>query len=193
MSGSGTADEETGWARLEVLVDAGTAREIEAMVEDRGWELAEGLRLLLGSGLSYAKGERVLQAVESGAMSEDELQRTLTSMMDTETRLAVLRFRTFEAQQANQAWELSIGAIQNENQAMRAVVQRLRNENAALQAENERLRGMLPAPEAVVELQTSPPDTPAKPQPPATQSARRRFWQDWQRPFRRNSRGVNSR
>lgn len=168
--------EEEGLVRLEILVEADTMREIEEVVQERGWELAEGVRLLLGSGLAYVKGERVLQAVESGSMSQDDLQRMLSRMVETETRLAALRFRTWEAQQANQAWELSTGAIRNENQGLRSLVQRLRDENMALQAENAQLRSLLPVPL---------PDLPAQPLPAAPPSVWRSLWHGWQRRLRR--------
>ncbi len=186
VSQNGTTSESDGWVRLEIQIDAETMREIEAAIEDNGWEYDEGLRLLLGSGLAYVKGERVLQAIESGILSKDELQRTLSRMMETETRLAVLRFRTFEAQQANQAWELSTGAIKNENQGLRAVVQRLREENAALRAENDRLRRLLPTLDAVAELD-SPADTPTQSPPLDSTEARHPFWQVWRGLVHRNS------
>ncbi len=178
--------EKDGVVRLEILVDGETARDIQATIEEHGWEHSEGLRLLLANGLAYVKGERVLQAIESGALSQEELQRTLSRMIETESRLAVLRFRTFEAQQANQAWELSTGAISNENLGLRALVQRLRSENAALRAENEQLREMAPLPAAA-------PEDPAQSQPPAAPSARRSFWQECLRLFRRNNRDANNR
>jgi len=177
--GRNSQGETEGLVRLEILVEADTMREIEQVVQERGWELAEGLRLLLGSGLAYARGEQVLQAVESGALSQDDLQRLLARMVETETRLAALRFRTWEAQQANEAWELSTGAIRNENQGLRSLVQRLRSENVALQAENARLRALLPV---------SPADPPPQPSPAAPPSVRRSFWHNWRRALKKRSR-----
>ncbi len=132
---------------FEITVESETAREIERVIAENGWERAEGLRLLLGSGLGYVRGEKILQAVESGAMTAQDLQTVVSRMMETESRLAVLRFRAFELEQANQNWELSTGAIQNERIGLRGVVKRLREEIAALKMENEQLRAQLPAQE----------------------------------------------
>lgn len=188
MSQVDTTDEQDELVRLEILVDADTARDIRTTIADRGWEYAEGLRLLMSNGLAYTKGERILKAVESGALSKDELERTLSRMMETESRLAALRFRAFEIQRANQAWELSTGAIRNENLGLLAVVERLRDEKMALLAENEQLRRKLSA--SVPTLQGSAPDTLVMPPSPASKSAQRSFWQ---RLFCRNNESVPSR
>ena len=160
---------------LEITVASATAREIERVMVENGWERAEGLRLILGSGLGYLQGEKTLKAIEAGAMTAQDLHKLVSRMMDTESRLAVLRFRAFELQRANQNWELSTGAIQNERMGLRGVVHRLREEIAALKAENAQLRRQLPA----QETSGGSPATTPQPRVPAGHS--------WLRLFRRNS------
>jgi len=142
------------WVTFEITVASETAREIERVIAENGWEHSEGLRLLLGSGLGYVKGEKILHAVESGAMTAQDLQTVVSRMMETESRLAVLRFRAFELERANRDWELSTGAVQNERMGLRGVVQRLREEIAALKAENAQSCARLPPQETHVELST---------------------------------------
>jgi hypothetical protein len=142
---------------------------------ENGWERAEGLRLILGSGLGYLKGEKTLQAVAAGTMTAEDLQKLISRMMETESRLAVLHFRAFELERANQNWELSTGAIQNESVGLRELAWRLREEIAALKAENERLR-----------VQMTAQETSAKPQTPAPELHVHGEY-SWLRLFRRNS------
>lgn len=132
---------------FEITVEAETAREIERVIAENGWEQAEGLRLILGSGLGYITGEKTLQAVAAGTMTAQDLETIVSRMIETESRLAVLRFRAFELERDNQAWELSTGAIQNDRVGLRELAWRLREEIAALKMENERLRAQLPAQE----------------------------------------------
>jgi len=168
-------EEQSEPVTFEITVASATAREIERVIAENGWERAEGLRLLLGSGLGYVKGEKILQAVESGTMTAQDLQTVVSRMMETESRLAVLRFRAFEMEKANQAWELSTGAIQNDRVGLRELAWHLRDEIAALKAENERLRAQLPAPAASGE------SLAPMPQPSGfAQSS------GWRRLFRRN-------
>ena len=143
---------------FEITVESETAREIEHVMAENGWEQAEGLRLILGSGLGYIKGEKTLEAAAAGTMTAEDLQKLVSRMMETESRLAVLRFRAFEMEKANQAWELSTGAIQNERMGLRGVVHRLREENAALKAEIERLHAQLPAQETSAGQQVPAPE-----------------------------------
>ena len=168
-------DKQNEPATFEVTVESETAHEIERVIAENGWERTEGLRLILGSGLGYLQGEKTLKAIESGAMTAQDLHKLVSRLMDTESRLAVLRFRAFELQRANQNWELSTGAIQNDRMGLRGVVQRLREEIAALKAENAQLRAQLPPQEASGE---SPATTPQ----PRVQAGL-----GWLRLFRRNS------
>lgn len=168
-------DMQNEWVTFEVTVEGETARKIEHVIAENGWERADGLRLILGSGLGYIKGDQILKAIESGAMTAEDLQRLVSRMVETESRLAVLRFRAFEMEKANQAWELSTGAIQNDRIGLRGVVHRLREEIAALKAENKQLCAQLPAQEASATPQAPAPE-------PQIQGEHR-----WLRLFRRDS------
>ena len=160
---------------FEITVASATAREVERVIAENGWERTEGLCLILGSGLGYLQGEKTLKAIESGAMTAQDLHKLVPRMMETKSRLAVLRFRAFELERSNQNWELSTGAIQNERMGLRGVVHRLREEIAALKAENAQLRRQLPAQE------TSSQSPAATPQP------RVQAGLGWLRLFRRTS------
>ena len=66
---------------------------------------------------------------------------------EAESHLAAIRYRMFELQQANQAWELSTGAVYTEGKALTNLVRRQKEEISELikrireqQAEVERLR-----------------------------------------------------
>jgi len=161
---------------LEITVASATAHEIERVIAENSWERDEGLRLILGSGLGYVKGEKTLKAVEAGTMTAQDLHKLVSRMMETESRMAVLRFRAFELERANQNWELSTGAIQNERMGLHGVVHRLREEIAALKAENAQLRAQLPAQAAS--------SVSAAPKPHSSDYAQ---GPGWLRLFRRNS------
>jgi hypothetical protein len=67
---------------FEITVASETAHEIERVMAENGWERAEGLRLMLGGGLGYLKGEKILQAVAAGTMTAEDLQRFVSRSME---------------------------------------------------------------------------------------------------------------
>ena len=124
--------------QIEIEVSPETAGDIEAWISQQGLERGEALRLLLGSGLGYQKVVTDSPPPpEEDSGTEAELKRLLARLIDSESRLAATRWRMFELQGANQAWELSTGAIRAENVGMRAVAERLRAEVADLRAQLE--------------------------------------------------------
>jgi hypothetical protein len=123
--------------RLEVWLDPASAREIDQLITQRGWNREEGLRIILGAGAGFLRGEKVLQVAAIGQRTEEELERLLKRLIETESSLASARFRMQELEQANRAWELSTGAIRNENLALKGVLERQKTELQELRKQLE--------------------------------------------------------
>jgi hypothetical protein len=105
---------------LEVDVAPETADEIRKLVAARGWEFAEGLRILFGAGIAALKAS----ALKDQDSSESESDRMLRHAAENEQAVALLRYRLYETQKANEAWDLSTGAIHNQNAGFRAIIDR---------------------------------------------------------------------
>jgi hypothetical protein len=109
-------------AELKILVTAETARNIDMLIAERGWDPVEGLRILLGLGMAAARTEPASDGNKEG------VERMGNRLKEVESSLAVLRFRMFEMQKANQSWELSTGAIRNQNLVFQGVIARQKEE-----------------------------------------------------------------
>jgi hypothetical protein len=131
--------------KLEVEVTAETSHDLDVLIAEEGWERDDGLRIILGAGLGAVRSQRFEQARLSGVGAhpgqniDNENRRFQVRLLKVEQSLAVLRFKLFEAQQANTSWELSTGAIRNENLGLRGTLERQRNELSAL---NDRVRAL---------------------------------------------------
>lgn len=110
-----------------------TYDDILAAIERNGWELEEGLRILLTLGLGYTQGQRFLQS------SDEEQNRLVQRLMDLESVAAVMKFRTFCLMRDNQVLDMRMGALQNTISGLQGMVDRLRAENAALTRRAEEL------------------------------------------------------
>ena len=97
--------------KLEIFVDPQTAKDIEDLISERGWEQKNGRLLLIGAGLMAAK----LQPLEDDESDTKLPDKARTRWLKVEASLAVARFRLFEAEQANRNWEMSVGAIRSQN------------------------------------------------------------------------------
>ena len=117
-----------GAVRLEVEVAPETADDIRKLLAERGWDSAEGLRILFGAGIGALKA----LALEDGYSDESESERMLRHAAENEQALALLRFRLYETQKANEAWDLSTGAIHNQNAGYKAIIDRQIGELAEL-------------------------------------------------------------
>ncbi len=119
---------------LEIKILKETYEEILKVIQRNGWEIEEGLRILLTLGSGYAQGRYFLEA-------EDEQQHRLAERLaDLESVAAVMKFRAFTFMRDNQVLEMRSAALQNSVTGLEAVVQRLRLECEDLRAELERLR-----------------------------------------------------
>ena len=122
---------------LAVQVDAETRQKIEDLCQKKEWELEEGLRLLLGTGLGFYLHQLALDGL---ATSDVENYNDLMRMfIKNEASLASTRYKLFEMMQSNQNWQLTMGAIENESKALKGTVQRLREENEALKLQLQEL------------------------------------------------------
>lgn len=141
---------------LQIKVLQETYQDMLSAIERNGWEMEEGLRILLTLGLGYAQGRCLLQA------DDEERARLADRLTNLESVAAVMKFRTFSFMRDNQVLEMRMNALQNSVYGLEGVIQRLRPERDALQeevvrlrAEVERLRSSLPLPaptEAVPEV-----------------------------------------
>lgn len=108
--------------------------DILAAIEHNGWEVEEGLRIILTLGLGYTQGQRLLQA------GDEERNRLIERLMDLESVAAVMKFRAFSFMRDNQVLDMQMGALRNTILGLEALAQQLREENAALRQELQRLK-----------------------------------------------------
>lgn len=109
--------------KLEILVASETAKDVEDLIKEKGWEREDGLRLLVGAGLMAVR----LHPFED---NEDQTLPTeaRTRWLKVEGNLAVVGFRLFEALEANRAWELSTGSIRKQNAWLENVLKQKQGE-----------------------------------------------------------------
>src|SRR3970282_963413 len=96
--------------KLEIEIAPETASDLQALFDEQGWDWQEALRNLIGPGWLVLRltpfdenPEKVLSA------------QARARWLEVEQDLAVLRFRTFELEQANSRWEMSTGAVKAQN------------------------------------------------------------------------------
>ncbi|PWH15456.1 MAG: hypothetical protein DDG58_11495 [Ardenticatenia bacterium] len=147
--------------QIEVLKE--TYDEMLKVIQRNGWELEEGLRILLTLGSGYAQGRYLLQA------DTEQQHRLAERLADLESVAAVMKFRTYTFMRDNQVLEMRSAALQNAVVGLEAVVQRLRSERDALCAELEKLRAEVTRLQhsagnsATLMTSASPPEVPAPP------------------------------
>jgi cell division septum initiation protein DivIVA len=124
-----------------------TYEDILAAIQRNGWELEEGLRIILTLGLGYTQGQRLLQA------DNEERNRLIERLMDLESVAAVMKFRAFSFMRDNQVLDMQTGALRNTILGLETLVQQLREENAALRQELRRLKSAENASPATTTLQ----------------------------------------
>jgi len=145
--------------QIEVLKE--TYEEMLKVIQRNGWELEEGLRILLTLGSGYAQGHYLLQA------DNEQQHRLAERLADLESVAAVMKFRTYTFMRDNQVLEMRSAALQNAVVGLEAVVQRLRSERDALGAELEQLRAEVTrlqrggANDTTPMASASPPEVPA--------------------------------
>ena len=96
--------------KLEIEIAPETASDLQALFDEQGWDWQEALRNLVGSGL-MALRLKTFDENPDKVLSAQARARWL----EVEQDLAVLRFRTFELEQANSRWEMSTGAVKAQN------------------------------------------------------------------------------
>lgn len=119
---------------LQIQVLKETYDEMLQVIQRNGWDVEEGLRILLTLGSGYAQGRYFLQADDA------QQHRMAERLADLESVAAVMKFRTYTFMRDNQVLEMRSAALQNSVVGLEAVVQRLRSERDALYAELEQLR-----------------------------------------------------
>ncbi|MBC7232783.1 MAG: hypothetical protein H5T68_06050 [Chloroflexi bacterium] len=105
-----------------------TYEDILAAIQRNGWELEEGLRIILTLGLGYTQGQRLLQA------DNEERNRLIERLMDLESVAAVMKFRAFSCMRDNQVLDMQTGALRNTILGLETLVQQLREEKCSVAA-----------------------------------------------------------
>ncbi|MCX8025618.1 MAG: hypothetical protein N3A60_10480 [Thermanaerothrix sp.] len=171
------SEKEQELERLEVWVTHQMAEDLRALLQEEGWTQDEGLRLILGAGMGAVRAAQAEADLEDEALPEaNDAPPTFEAMrqrlIHVEASLAVLRFRLFETQEANRAWNLSTGAIQAENVGLNALVKRQKEEIEALKACLAELEAALPR------VPPSPTPVAPAPEPPSSRGWERlrRLW-----------------
>ncbi len=96
--------------KLEIEIAPDTARDLQTLFDEQGWDRQEALRSLVGAGL-MAMRLKTFDENPDKVLSAQARARWL----EVERDLAVLRFRLFELEQTNSRWEMSTGAIKAQN------------------------------------------------------------------------------
>lgn len=109
---------------LEIEVTRETAEEVKALIAERLWEPNEGLRMILGAGIS-ALATEVLRDPKTEQEKIIQLSQLLTR---AEGRLAGTRFDLSEARDALKRWELSNGAIRELTVSLEQIIKRQNRE-----------------------------------------------------------------
>jgi len=124
---------------LEIKVLKETYQDMLPVIQRNGWEVEEGLRILLTLGLGYAQGKRLLEA------DDKERARLADRLINLESATAAMKFRTFSFMKDNQVLEMRMGALRTSVVGLEAVIQRIRPERDAFKEEVDRLRAEVEA------------------------------------------------
>ncbi|BCY17254.1 hypothetical protein hrd7_11030 [Leptolinea sp. HRD-7] len=110
--------------KIEINISDDTREKIVLLMNERGWDWEEGLRLILGAGLGFYLAQNPING--EGENSHTNLIR---QYMSAESELASLRFKVYELSESNRNWNLTQGAIEKENIALKNLVEQLREKN----------------------------------------------------------------
>ncbi|NMB58543.1 MAG: hypothetical protein GYA12_05190 [Chloroflexi bacterium] len=110
--------------KIEINISDDTREKIVLLMNERGWDWEEGLRLILGAGLGFYLAQNPING--EGENSHTKLIR---QYMSAESELASLRFKVYELSESNRNWNLTQGAIEKENIALKNLVEQLREKN----------------------------------------------------------------
>lgn len=123
---------------LKIKVTSETLSELLSLINIKGWEVGEGLRIILGAGYGYIFGHSDLESEKQEGLPKTS-EQLLDRLIKAEARLGSLRYRTYEIQQANSNWELSSGAIYRENVGLQNVAKKRLEEVDKLRLKVKRL------------------------------------------------------
>jgi hypothetical protein len=106
-----------------------TAKDLEDLIREIGYERQEGLRTILGAGMMAIRHEKENPDAQTK-------NKSWARWLEVEKDLAVLRFRLFREMEANRRWELSTGAVETQNVAY----EKIENLNKEVDILRERLK-----------------------------------------------------
>jgi hypothetical protein len=140
--------------QLEFPVLKSMHEEVLAVAQDRECSEEEALRLILGYGLAYLKGEATIKRVERADTPErvlEEFQETTRQMMEEASHAAALKFQAYRLAEDNQVMEMHENAMKNtvllqqsRMNMYREDEEKLKARIRALEAEIMRLKERLP-------------------------------------------------
>ena len=117
--GSEIVKEET----LKVKVTSETLSDLLSLIKEKGWEVEEGFRIILGAGYGYLFAKPILNDGNQAGFPQNT-EQLVERLVKAEARLGSMRYRAYEIQQANSSWELSAGAVHKENTGLRNIAKR---------------------------------------------------------------------
>ena len=116
--------------KVEVELLEETLEEARRVFAANGWTDAEGLRIVMTTGIGKLKSEQTLS--DDTLASPDTVKGLSNRMMQLESLYAVMKYRAFHLMKDNQILEIQNNALRNTIHALEGTMQRLHDENLAL-------------------------------------------------------------
>lgn len=143
-----------------------------AWIAEQGLGEDEGWHAILSVGLAQLRAERRLQALNAGeAEAREELDRLFREVMSLESKLAGLRFRSFELDYENRVLGYNLTGYKVDNEGLVHRIGMFREEVATLKAERDALRREVADLRDRLGLEPSPEPSPPPAVPPTIASA----------------------
>ncbi len=134
---------------VEVAILEETRDEILELCRQEGWEVDEGLRIVLAYGLAHLRGEReLLRLNASDADLASELAAKAQQIADYHAMYSVMKFKAFKLLQVDRTLEMNVAGLRGELNLAHHTISHLREKVEALEAENVKLGQRLAAVES---------------------------------------------
>ena len=132
--------------QVEVLEE--TYEELEKIILENEWELEEGLRTVMLTGLGYLDAKQRLDKINVAAVNGDgqaakHMEDMLKDLAAYHSMYSVMKFKAFKLYKINQVLEFNVSGLRATESMWEGWAERMRRDHAELQAEVLRLRSML--------------------------------------------------
>ena len=133
---------------LQVEILKETYDELEKIIRDNEWELEEGLRTVMLTGLGYLDAKQRLDKINASAVNGDgqaakHMEDMLKDLAAYHSMYSVMKFKAFKLYKINQVLEFNVSGLRATESMWEGWAERMRRDHAELQAEVLRLRSML--------------------------------------------------